>query len=171
MQMNYSSIKVVAVTFLAAALVGSSAFLAARSSEGVSTTVRDPWAASQLVAPRTLAKELAEPRGKSLRVVCVGFEVLYRGAHIPGATYVGPARQASGMAKLRYWASDIPKNTSVVIYCGCCPMKRCPNVRPAFAFLRREGFTRVRVLDLPDSFAQDWVEKGYPTVRGMRSEE
>jgi hypothetical protein len=167
MQNTHSSPKVLIVASLAVALAASSAFLAAAlASEAPTTPARDPWAASQLVAPATLAKELAGPRSQRPRVVCVGFEVLYRGAHVPGASYAGPARQASGVAELKGWAASIPKNTPIVIYCGCCPMKRCPNVRPAFAVLRQEGFRRVRVLNLPDSFAQDWVEKGYATIRG-----
>jgi thiosulfate/3-mercaptopyruvate sulfurtransferase len=127
---------------------------------------KDPWAASQLITPETLAKEVAAPKSEKPRIVCVGFEVLYHGAHIPGAKYAGPARQSTGIAELKRWAASVPKNAPIVVYCGCCPMNECPNVRPAFNLLRREGFTRLRVLDLPDSFAKDWVEKGYPTVRG-----
>ncbi|HTV53472.1 MAG TPA: rhodanese-like domain-containing protein [Terriglobia bacterium] len=166
MQNTCSSPKSLIFTSLAVALAASSAFLAALASEIPTTPARDPWVASQLIAPVKLAKELAEPRSQRPRVVCVGFEVLYRGAHVPGARYAGPARQPSGVAELKRWAAALPKNTPIVIYCGCCPMKRCPNVRPAFAVLRQEGFTCVRVLNLPDSFAQDWVEKGYPAIRG-----
>jgi hypothetical protein len=125
------------------------------------------WTPSQLITPERLVKELARPRSQRPRVVCVGFAVLYRGAHIPGARYAGPARQSSGIAELRKWAASVPRQTPIVIYCGCCPMKQCPNIRPAYAVLQSERFTRVRVLDLPNSFAKDWVEKGYPVVRGQ----
>jgi thiosulfate/3-mercaptopyruvate sulfurtransferase len=126
------------------------------------------WTASQLVSPQALARELSAPKSQRPVVVCVGFQVLYRGAHIPGARYAGPARQWSGIVRLKRWARSVPKRTPVVIYCGCCPWKECPNVRPAYEALRASGFANVRVLHLPNSFAQDWVAKGYPTQRLAR---
>jgi 3-mercaptopyruvate sulfurtransferase SseA len=167
MQKSYGSLRILISTSLASLLAALCACsLSTAASPGSSASAREPWAPSQLMAPEALVKELAGPKSKRPRVVCVGFEVLYRGAHIPGAEYAGPARQAPGAAELKQWAASTQKNTPIVVYCGCCPMKECPNVRPAFTMLRREGFTRVRVLDLPDSFAKDWVKKGYPTVRG-----
>jgi thiosulfate/3-mercaptopyruvate sulfurtransferase len=50
----------------------------------------------------------------------------------------------------------------VVIYCGCCPFSRCPNVRPAFELLKEMKFTMPRLLNLPHSLNDDWVSKGYP---------
>ncbi len=49
-----------------------------------------------------------------------------------------------------------------IVYCGCCPIDKCPNLRPAFRVAREMGFKKVRVLKLPTSFGIDWVEKGYP---------
>jgi hypothetical protein len=54
----------------------------------------------------------------------------------------------------------------VVLYCGCCPLDKCPNLRPAFLALRDAGFARLRVLLLPNNFNADWVEKGYPVEKG-----
>lgn len=119
----------------------------------------------QLISPQELAQELTGPAARRPAVVCVGFRVLYLGAHIPGAPYEGPARSSSGLMKLKNWAAHLPKNKPIVIYCGCCPMRQCPNVRPAFDALRRSGFTHLRVLDLPASFAKDWVAKGYSVER------
>ena len=67
--------------------------------------------------------------------------------------------------QLKAWARSIPKDTPVIIYCGCCPVSRCPNIRPAFEALRNAGLTNVRVLDLKQSFVQDWMQKGYPTQK------
>jgi thiosulfate/3-mercaptopyruvate sulfurtransferase len=50
----------------------------------------------------------------------------------------------------------------MVIYCGCCPWEKCPNVQPAMTTLQEMGFTRVRVLHLPDNFKTNWIDKGYP---------
>jgi thiosulfate/3-mercaptopyruvate sulfurtransferase len=99
-------------------------------------------------------------------VVCVGFHSLYHGAHIPGASYHGPGSTPEGLADLKKFAQSLPRSTNLVIYCGCCPLEHCPNIRPAFVALRDAGFTRLRVLILSHDFASDWVAKGYPVSRG-----
>jgi len=53
-----------------------------------------------------------------------------------------------------------------VLYCGCCPWNRCPNVGPAFSKMREMGFSNVKVLYLADNFGTNWVEKGYPVEKG-----
>ncbi|HEV2419203.1 MAG TPA: rhodanese-like domain-containing protein [Terriglobia bacterium] len=122
---------------------------------------QDPWPQSQLIAPQTLAREI-EAKGKMPRVICVGFPVLYQSAHIPGALLEGPANEAAGLAKLKQWARRAPKNSRVVIYCGCCPFNVCPNIRPAYEALRKAGLTNVQVLALRSNFLTDWMDKGYP---------
>ncbi|HEY7790998.1 MAG TPA: rhodanese-like domain-containing protein [Vicinamibacterales bacterium] len=129
------------------------------------------WKTTDLVEPANLAKELDGAESGKPTVVCVGFPVLYRNGHVPGAPIHGPARTADSLADLRAWATDLPRTTNLVIYCGCCPMTECPNVSPAFAALREMGFTHVRILDLPKNFATDWIAKGYPiekTAAGVR---
>lgn len=123
-----------------------------------------------LIQPAQLLKELKEPKGVRPIVLQVGFEVLYRGAHVPGSIYAGPAARPEGLQKLRREASRISRDHLVVIYCGCCPMERCPNIHPAFEALRKMGFRRLQVLDLPNDFAHDWVEKGLPVVKGTNPE-
>ncbi|MGH9356665.1 MAG: rhodanese-like domain-containing protein [Terriglobia bacterium] len=126
-----------------------------------------PWRASQIITPAELAKEIALSKDRRPVIICVGFDALYRGGHVPGALCKGPARDASGIEQLRAWARSTPKDTRVVIYCGCCPFVRCPNVRPAFETLRAEGLTHVQVLDIEDTFVNDWTQKGYPTQKGQ----
>ncbi|MGH9344724.1 MAG: rhodanese-like domain-containing protein [Terriglobia bacterium] len=122
---------------------------------------QDPWPQSQLMAPQTLAEELAG-KGKKPLIVCVGVPSLYQSAHIPGAQIEGPASEAAGLAKLKQWARRTPKSRRVVIYCGCCPFNVCPNIRPAYEALRKAGFTNIRVLALRSNFLTDWMDKGYP---------
>jgi rhodanese-related sulfurtransferase len=95
----------------------------------------------------------------------VGFKALFHPGHIPGATMQGPASTPEGLEALRKWAQSLPRDAVVVIYCGCCPLVHCPNVRPAFSALKAMGFTNVRVLELATNFGADWVEKGYPVDR------
>jgi 3-mercaptopyruvate sulfurtransferase SseA len=126
----------------------------------------DPWSTSQIVQPADFAKELAATSAaKKTIVVCTGFRVLYQGAHVPGASFHGPANSVQGLDDLKKWAQGIPRSANVVVYCGCCPLWHCPNIRPAFAALRDMGFTHLRVLLLPTNLNTDWIEKGYPVEK------
>ncbi len=117
-----------------------------------------------LVEPADLAKMIAAPAGQRPVLVHVGFEVLYRGAHIPGATFAGPASRPDGLAALQLALKPIARDRTVVLYCGCCPWQHCPNVAPAFRAARKLGFRAVRVLHVADDMQHDWVDKGYPVV-------
>jgi hypothetical protein len=97
-------------------------------------------------------------------ILYVGPQAFYAQGHIPGAEFIGPVGKPEGMDKLRARAASLPKDSAVVIYCGCCPWDHCPNIRPAFAELKKQGFTHVRVLYLPTSFGVDWKDKGLPVV-------
>ena len=120
----------------------------------------DPWLTSQVVQPAEIAKELGQ--GEKRQIVCVGLDTLYRDAHIPGATYHGPASKPQALEELKKWARDIPRGEQIVLYCGCCPMDQCPNIRPAFQALKEMGFTNVRILSIPEDFGKDWTGKGFP---------
>ena len=126
----------------------------------------DPWTAEQTVQPAQFAKELQQENGPHALPIYVGVRTLYNGAHIPGAVYYGPGSSEQGIGELKKYAATLPKNSDVVLYCGCCPLEKCPNLRPAFTALKDMGFARLRVLLLPTSFNVDWVEKGYPVQKG-----
>jgi len=126
----------------------------------------DPWTSSQTVQPADLLKELSDSKSAPT-IVFVGFNRLYTAGHIKGAQNHGMAGNEAGLLELKTWAYSLPRSTKLVIYCGCCPMDRCPNLRPAFAALRDLGFSKLRVLLLPTDFAADWADKGYPFDRGQ----
>jgi len=127
----------------------------------------EPWTAAQTIAPAAFAKELADtPTSSRTTIICVGFRTLYEGAHIPGASFHGPARSAEGLADLKRWAQPLPRSANIVVYCGCCPLAHCPNLRPGFAALREMGFNHLRVLIIPRDLASDWIQAGYPVSRG-----
>jgi hypothetical protein len=125
----------------------------------------DPWRPADLMQPSELAARLRA--GKAPKVFYVGFGVLYRGKHIPGALFAGPAAKQEGLESLRAQVLKLPRTAELVIYCGCCPWTSCPNIRPAFLMLHELGFERVRVLALPTSFLEDWISKGYPVEQGQ----
>jgi thiosulfate/3-mercaptopyruvate sulfurtransferase len=127
----------------------------------------DPWPSSQTLQAADLTGELAGKNGTPPTVVYVGFRTLFAGGHIAGASFNGTASSEQGLAELRKLADHLPRSTNLVLYCGCCPFEKCPNIRPAFAALRGMGFKKLRVLVLPTSFATDWVDKGYPIQKGM----
>jgi rhodanese-related sulfurtransferase len=92
----------------------------------------------------------------------VGPNVLFRSKHIPSAIYAGPASKPEGLEKLKAAVANLPHDREIVIYCGCCPLERCPNVQPALDLLKQMGFARVKALHLPDNFKTNWIDKGYP---------
>jgi thiosulfate/3-mercaptopyruvate sulfurtransferase len=126
----------------------------------------DPWTTAQTVQPQQLVSELTQEKDPNVVVIYVGPRTLYNGAHIPGAVYYGPGSAEQGIADLKKYAATLAKNSDVVLYCGCCPLEKCPNLRPAFSALKDIGFARLRALILPTSFNADWVEKGYPVQKG-----
>jgi thiosulfate/3-mercaptopyruvate sulfurtransferase len=143
------------------AVLGTVPFVIARSWPQNSP---EPWTIGQTVQPADLAKELA---GKSApTVLFVGFERLYNAGRIQGAQFHGAGNNADGLAAIRKWAEPLPRSTNLVIYCGCCPIGKCPNIRPAYALLHDMGFTKFRVLILPTSFAVDWVGHDLPFDHG-----
>ena len=99
-------------------------------------------------------------------VLQTGSHVLYAEAHIPGSEYAGPTGTSAGIEALRARVTGLNKDTLIVIYCGCCPWSRCPNIKPAYQQLRSLGFTNVKALYLAQNFGTDWVDKGYPVAKG-----
>ncbi len=156
-------------------LIGISAMLSlasllqpAHSGAATQEKAADPWPSSQVLQAADFARELAGAKGaNSPTIVYVGFRTLFEGGHVPDASFHGTASKEEGLAELKKWLATLPRSANVVIYCGCCPFDRCPNIRPAYNALHELGFTHVRVLVLPTSFAADWVEKGYPMQKGL----
>ena len=143
-----------------AALLMMLAILPATAQPGSAPTIPQ----SYLIQPAELAATLKG--GPKPAILQVGFKVMYDEAHIPGALYAGPAGKDDGITALKTAAASIGKSQEVVLYCGCCPWEHCPNVAAAWRTLKDLGFTNLKVLYIPANFGTDWVEKGYPTVKG-----
>jgi len=127
----------------------------------------DPWPASSVLEPPALAKLLTAPAGKPPAIFAVAFPVLYNSKHLPHAVFAGPGSKPEGIEALKKAAAGLPKDADIVLYCGCCPMTQCPNIRPAYRALQEMGFTHIRVLDIPTNMATDWFGKGYPFEEGQ----
>jgi 3-mercaptopyruvate sulfurtransferase SseA len=118
-----------------------------------------------LIAPAALAARLQDPAAPATLVLQVGFRKLFDQAHIPRAEFAGPASEEGGLALLRARVAKLPHEAPVVIYCGCCPWSRCPNIAAAYDALQALGFTRVSVLYIANNFGDDWVKAGYPVTQ------
>ena len=159
-----SCVLVSSLIFLFAIAVGSFPVNSASGDERKSV---DPWPSSQTLEPAKLAKMLTDKYLSVPTVVFVGFRSLYVGGHVPGAAFHGTASTDQGLAELQAWAATVPRSTDLVIYCGCCPFDKCPNIRPAYTAMSSMGLKKLRVLTIPTSFAVDWAGKGYPMQKGM----
>jgi len=120
---------------------------------------------AQLIQPEELNRLLHAGGAAKPLVLQVGSRVLFAEAHIAGAEYAGAGSQAAGLQQLQSRVASLSRKTSIVLYCGCCPWNRCPNIAPAFRLLTGLGFTRVKALYLADNFGVDWADKGYPVER------
>ncbi len=120
----------------------------------------DPWQTKDLVQPKDVAADIKTPL-----LLHVGFPVLYRASHIPGSIYAGPGAKPEGIEELKKALQGQPKNRAIMLYCGCCPWEKCPNMRPAFAALREMGYTNVKAMVVPENLKADWTDKGYPIER------
>lgn len=134
------------------------------SEDKIQINKTDPWKASEVVTPDSLNNELRNNQNKPL-IIQVGFKILYDQNHIPGAVYTGPASLKVGIQALRDTLKNLEHNKNIVLYCGCCKWKDCPNIRPAFKTAQELGFKNVKVLFLEDTFVKNWEQKGYPVTK------
>ncbi len=117
------------------------------------------WTPDQLIEPAALAKTIESNENLPL-IYCVG-----PGVVIPHSIDIGMTKNENNLAKFKNSLSTLPRNTDIVIYCGCCPFDHCPNVRPAIALLQQMKFTNYHLLDLPHNIKTDWIAKGYPQMK------
>ena len=117
------------------------------------------WTADQLLQPSDLATSLKD--NKEIPVIfSIG-----PGAVIPHSRDMSMIKEEENMQKFKHELETLPKDTSVIVYCGCCPYEHCPNVRPAIQLLKDMKFTNYKLLDLPHNIKIDWINKGYPTTQ------
>ena len=140
--------------------------LSLSSLPAVAQPSRDPWSPQESIEPADLRDLLASGKTKPV-ILYVGFPVLYRAAHIPGALLAGPGSKSEGLASLKSRTAELAKTREIVLYCGCCPFDQCPNIRPAYSALRESGFRHIRVVHIPTNLHTDWVTKGYPVEKSQ----
>ena len=153
---------IVFVLFMGLASAGRAQFSNPASAPLAANTVPQ----AQLMQAAELVKLLKASAADRPVVFQVGSFVMFQQAHIPNSGFAGPTSQPNGLILLKKLAAPLKKDQLIVIYCGCCPWGRCPNIGPAYKQLRDLGFTNVKALYLANNFGDDWVSKGYPVERG-----
>ena len=118
---------------------------------------RNTWTEKDLMEPSALAAIISNPKAKQARIFNIGVV-----EDIKGAKKMGGASVEANLEKFKNALSSLPKNTLVVVYCGCCPFEKCPNIRPAFNLMKSMGFTNGKLLNLPTNLKQNWIDKGFP---------
>lgn len=116
----------------------------------------EPWRADQLISPAALDSIINSNAADKPLIICVGPSAL-----IKTSVDAGPASESENLSKLKQILSSENKDREIVIYCGCCPFERCPNVRPAFKLLNEMKFNRAMLLNLPHNLKTDWIDHGY----------
>ena len=88
---------------------------------------------ADLIQPADLAASLQSASPQPL-ILQVGSHVLFAEAHIPGSEYAGPTNQPTGIQSLKDRVAALPKDTAIVLYCGCCPWIAAPTSLPPGIF-------------------------------------
>ena len=117
----------------------------------------EPWTASQLMPTSELAALINDPAAKKPLIINIGPQAV-----IKGSVDVGPGKEKENIKKLEKMLSKEDKNREVVLYCGCCPFDKCPNIRPAFSLIKEKGFAKAKLLDVPKNIKTNWIDQGYP---------
>lgn len=137
------------VVILTIILCGMTVFLYAQSGE--------PWISTDLLEPAALSAMLKNPQAPMPVIFNIGPV-----ADIKGAINIGSTSNKANLKKLSKSLINVPPEKMVVIYCGCCPFRHCPNIRPAFRLLKERGFKHPKLLNLKQNVKVDWTDYGYP---------
>jgi hypothetical protein len=143
--------------YLVLMLLISAACSSGYSQQPLATLQSNPWSSAQLIQPSALVTIM-----KSGKVLVYNIGVA---EDIKGATHIGAASEKEKLELFKKTIKAVSKDKTVVIYCGCCPMNKCPNIRPAFQALVNEKFKKPYLLNLPTNLKTDWTGKGFPLAK------
>jgi len=115
------------------------------------------WTKDQLIHPAELAKTLSgKPESFPLIFNIGPME------QIKSSIKIGVTNNEEGIKTLNNKLISVEKNKEIIIYCGCCSSENCPNIKPAYDYIMKQGYSKVKVLDIPVGLGEDWKAKGYP---------
>ena len=117
--------------------------------------VNDPWKPAELLGPAKLAGFI---KAGTAPLICnIG-----SAEDIVDAKHIGPVSEPKFHNKFKIMIAGLAKDKPIVIYCGCCALAKCPNVRPAYLELKAAGFTNIIVLNLAVNLKTNWIDMGFP---------
>ena len=115
------------------------------------------WTKEQLMPTKELADKInTKAKDKPIVFNCGPME------NIKTSIFVGRATSATFSEKIKSTLNMEAKTKPIVVYCGCCSYANCPNLKPAYDEVLKQGFKNVKILELPEGIKPDWVAKGYP---------
>jgi thiosulfate/3-mercaptopyruvate sulfurtransferase len=117
----------------------------------------EPWKPAQLLSPASLSAVINNSSAEKPLIIDIG-----PAGSIKGSVKIGAVNKKENLKKLKELLLKENKDREIVIYCGCCPYEKCPNIRPAFSLLNSLKFTNHKLLDLPKNLKVDWIDHGYP---------
>ena len=117
----------------------------------------EPWGISQLLEPKLLFNKLESAKDIP-KIISIG-----PGVVIKNSIGIGECRYKENIDKLKSLVSGYKKDDKIVLYCGCCPFKDCPNIRPAFTLMNKLGFKNHKLLNIKNNIKSDWIDMGYQT--------
>jgi hypothetical protein len=117
-----------------------------------------PWKPTELMEPGELNEAITAK--KAPVIFNIGSV-----EDIKGAIHIGPITEAANLEKFKTALTAHKKSTEIVIYCGCCPFGKCPNIRPPYKLLKDLGYTNVKVLNLYVNLRNNWTSAGYPLAK------
>lgn len=120
----------------------------------------DLWDEEQLVEPADLAKKINNPKAQKPIILNVGPM-----DNIKYAREMGMGSTVEGMEKFKGFVDKLPLQQEIVVYCGCCKLENCPNVKKTMLYLDMRGYTNHKLLNIPTSLDEDWIDKGYPMAQ------
>ena len=119
-------------------------------------TENEPWTNSQLIEPSDL-NIIISKQNKLPNIISVG-----PGKVIPNSIGVGECRYEKNLNILKNHLLSFSKDSEIILYCGCCPFKDCPNIRPAFSLLNSLGYKNHKLLNIRNNIKTDWIDMKYP---------
>ena len=117
----------------------------------------DPWTPQQLMNTKTLADRIVQNKMKNTVVVNIGPDAVIKNSYNAGV-----GSDSKNIERLQTYLKNISKDKEIVLYCGCCPFEKCPNVRPAFKAVIAAGYKNAKLLNIPKNIKIDWIDNGYP---------
>lgn len=119
---------------------------------------QNPFPEESLIEPTELVKLINSKNTNSQPLILnVGSMELIKTAQTGG---LGSMQE--GMEKFIAKVRTEDKNKMIVLYCGCCKLDHCPNVKPPYDYLKEQGFKNVKILNLTTGLYEDWISKAYP---------